>query len=140
MESGHGPKGAGSQLAELYMTAEKYQIRKLKTLVLSKLGSILDPKERPLGFLCMAELMYENIPDSDSVWRTLFKNWAGCLPKPSLMSTSIRTFFDNCLHRGGAQAVDMMEATCTTYDALLENAEDDVWESKTRNQRFPDLR
>ncbi len=140
MESGHGPKGAGSQLAGLYMTAEKYQIRKLKTLVLSKLDSIFDPKERPLDFLSIAELMSENIPDSDSGWRTLFKNCAMYLPKPSLMSKSIRTVFDNCLHRGGAQAVDMMEAKCTHYEALLDTAEYDVWESQTRNQRSPDLR
>ena len=140
MESGHGPKGAELQLARLYMTAEKYQMQNLKVLILGKLFCVLDPEQRPLDFLSIAGLMYDNIPDSDSGWRTLFKNCAIYLPKPSLMSKSIRTRFDNCLHRGGAQAVDMMEATWTLYDATIDFIRADVWESKTHNQRSPDLR
>lgn len=138
LESGHCPKDAASQLAGLYMTAEKYQIQKLKRLILCKLNSVLDPKECPLDFLCIAELMYENIPDSDRAWRTFFKKWAAHLRKPTLMSESVRTVFDNYLHQGGAQAVDMMEAVCTHYEEMLKFVEADVWESKTCNQRSPD--
>lgn len=140
LASGHGPKGAGLQLAGLYMTAEKYQMPNLKDLVLWKLGSLLDPTKHPEEFLFIARLMYENIPDSDSGWRSLFKDCAMCLLKPSLMSKCVRTVFDHYLHQGGAQAVDMMEAKCTHYEALLDSAEVEVCEFKTRNQRSLDLR
>ncbi|KAL8910404.1 MAG: hypothetical protein Q9171_004313 [Xanthocarpia ochracea] len=117
--SAHSPKGAGSQLARLYVTAEKYQLQVLKELVLSKFGSVLDPRERPLEFLYMAESMYENTPDTDTTWRDFFKSFAARLQKPNRMSKSIRDIFDNFVYGGGAQAVDMVEAICTDYQSPL---------------------
>ncbi|KAL8855318.1 MAG: hypothetical protein Q9178_008032 [Gyalolechia marmorata] len=102
IKSGRGSKGAGSQLARLYVTAEKYQLQVLKELVLSKFGSVSDPEERPIDFLCMAETMYENTPDTDTTWRTFFRSFAARLPKPNRMSKSVREVFDNFVSSGGA--------------------------------------
>ena len=129
VKSGRGPKGAGSQLARLYVTAEKYQLQVLKNLVLSKFGSVSDPEERPLDFLCMAESMYENTPDTDTTWRTFFKSFAARLQKPNRMSKSIRDIFDNFVYGGGAQAVDMVEAICTDSGSQPRNAGNKVRES-----------
>ncbi|KAL8923442.1 MAG: hypothetical protein Q9172_003139 [Xanthocarpia lactea] len=116
IKSGRGSKGAGSQLARLYVTAEKYQLQVLKELVLSKFGSVLDPEERPIDFLCMAESMYEITPDTDTLWRNFFKSFAARLEKPIWMSKPSRNVFDYYVYGGGAQAVDMVEAICTDYE------------------------
>ncbi|KAL8727674.1 MAG: hypothetical protein Q9166_005910 [cf. Caloplaca sp. 2 TL-2023] len=125
MESGHGPKGAGSQLAALYVTAEKYQLQNLKNLVLAKLGSMIDLEVHPLDFLCIAELIYASIPDTDNLWRGFFKQYAGLMPKPRFMSKSVRCAFDVYIHEGGTQAVDMMDAICSDYDNQIQ-----IWEDK----------
>ncbi|KAL8636322.1 MAG: hypothetical protein Q9226_009267, partial [Calogaya cf. arnoldii] len=68
----------------------------------------------------MSEMMYDKIPGTDTAWRKLFKDHAMQLLKPKEMSESVRTVFDNFLREGDAQAVDLMEAMCNDYDALLQ--------------------
>lgn len=124
-ESGNGSAGAAAQLAELYATADKYQLQDLKGLVTKNLKAVVDVEERPMDFLSMMRAMYARIPDSDNDCRKYFKNNAAQLPKPNLMSKPMRELFDECIFDGGSLATDLVCALCSDYHSQLRSLRSD---------------
>ncbi|KAL8758041.1 MAG: hypothetical protein Q9199_001771 [Rusavskia elegans] len=119
MESGNGSAGAATQLAELYATADKYQLQDLKALVAKNLDTVIDVEERPIDFLLIMRATYTSIPDWDKARRKHFKNLATQLPKPNFMAKPMREVFDECISGGGILATDLVSALCLDYHQQL---------------------
>lgn len=116
---------ASMQLADMYVTAEKYQLSSLKDLVLTKLGHFIDVEERPIDFFSTAKAIYAGTPDTDRGWRTFFQNFVINLEKPSHMCTTVRGVFDRCIAEGGTMAIDIVLAICNDYEAQLRYDDED---------------
>ncbi|KAL8953811.1 MAG: hypothetical protein Q9222_000320 [Ikaeria aurantiellina] len=120
-ESAGSHDTAASQLIDLYVTAEKYQLEYLKRLFLDKFKRCIDPYKRPVDFLHIAKVIYDKVPETDGPWRNFFLGQFQLLPKPCSMSTSLKEEFDDCLSGGGNLAVDLMAAVCLHYENQLKN-------------------
>ncbi|KAL8923441.1 MAG: hypothetical protein Q9172_003138 [Xanthocarpia lactea] len=119
-------------LAEMYGVAEKYQLKDLKTLIIKKLGGVVDVVQRPNEFMSTAKKIYDCIPNSDKDFRDFFRNSAIKSLRPTSMSRAIRQEFDEHVADGGIMAVDIVNAICSQY-----NAEIKLWE--TSNKTSQDL-
>ncbi|KAL9595000.1 MAG: hypothetical protein Q9179_005159, partial [Wetmoreana sp. 5 TL-2023] len=130
---------AADELAEVYVTVEKYQLQDLKVLLVKKFESITDVKSRPNSFLYAARKVYAGIPDSEDAYRTFFKNTAIQLNNPDRMNKSVRKAFDDCMSFGGILAVDLAAALCSKLNGhfaearLEENRRVAVLEKKQRD-------
>ncbi|KAL8799710.1 MAG: hypothetical protein Q9182_005688 [Xanthomendoza sp. 2 TL-2023] len=110
---------AGFQLVDLYKVAEKYQLQQLKTLILEKLGGIIDGSERPKQFLATATRMYTDLLDSDYACRAFFIVAAKGLQLPKLMSKALRQYLDECISSGANLAQDLFQAMVSKYEEFL---------------------
>ncbi|KAL8769429.1 MAG: hypothetical protein Q9209_004657 [Squamulea sp. 1 TL-2023] len=114
-----GEVSATSNLIEIYVAAEKFQLQGLKDLVLKRFAAITDPVLAPVDFLRAAEIMYARVPDDDQPWRDLFKQLAASIPYPNLMGVNVRNVFDTYIEAGGIQAVDLVDAICNGHPTSL---------------------
>ncbi len=109
-------------LAEIYGSAGKYQLQGLQTLIIKKLGGVIDVVKRPIEFMSTAKVVYDCIPDSDMEFRAFFKNSATKSLLPSIMAKAIRQEFDAHLADGGTMAVDMVTAIFSDYDLQIHDS------------------
>ncbi|KAL8980184.1 MAG: hypothetical protein Q9205_004658 [Flavoplaca limonia] len=119
IESGRGPAGAATQLADLLIMADKYQLHDLQILVAKNLDAIIDVEERPIDFLWIMQATYASVTELDKSRRKHFKNFASQLPKPNLMGKSLREVFDECISGGGVLASDLVSALWLDYHIQL---------------------
>ena len=110
------------ELAEIYCSAEKYQLQGLRALIIMKLGGVIDVIKRPIEFMSTAKVVYDCIPDSDMDFRAFFKNSATKSLLPTVTSKEIRQEFDAHLADGGTMAVDMVAAIFSDYDLQIHNS------------------
>ncbi|KAL8640339.1 MAG: hypothetical protein Q9228_002724 [Teloschistes exilis] len=96
-------------LATMYITADKYQIQDLKSLVVKKFAAVIDTKERPVEFLEIARRIYTSVPDSDEAYRSFFKSSFGTAASIEPKSTDLRQMIEHCIYNGGKLALDMVE-------------------------------
>ncbi|KAL8712376.1 MAG: hypothetical protein Q9225_006953, partial [Loekoesia sp. 1 TL-2023] len=108
IESGGGSAGAADQLSDIYITAEKYQLLDLKSLVIEKLRTVTDVEERPVEFLTTAQKIYADIPEErPDVYRDFFIEMATDIPRPKIMSKPLHQAWLETLSYGGILAVDL---------------------------------
>ncbi|KAL8676404.1 MAG: hypothetical protein Q9186_007068 [Xanthomendoza sp. 1 TL-2023] len=122
---------AGFQLVDLYKVAEKYQLQQLKTLLLEKLGDIIDSARRPKHFLLIAKQMYTDLPDTDWACRAFIIIAAKWLPSPKLMSKEFRKSLDECISSGGSLAQDL-------FEAMVSQCEESLLEEKKERKKAAD--
>ncbi|KAL8632306.1 hypothetical protein Q9189_001978 [Teloschistes chrysophthalmus] len=84
---------AAENLATMYITADKYQIQDLKSLVVKKLAAVVDT----------------NIPDSDEAYRSFFKSSFGTIASIEPNSKELRQLIEVCIYNGGILAQDIVE-------------------------------
>ena len=105
---GDAKQAAAVYLAELYVVAEKYQLREMHPLILKKLASCIDLEKRPEGFFNLATIIYEGTPESDSTFRPYFRDYCPAaiseLVKQEGQNTEI---LDSYVSDGGPLAVDV---------------------------------
>ena len=106
-------------LPEIYITAEKYALEDLKTVVIDKITSCIDVKTQPYSFLTMAKKVYAAMPDTDTKYRSFFRGSAYDLLALTRgrdkMRTDVRSCFDDCIYGGGALATDTADVLCVYY-------------------------
>ncbi|KAL8964863.1 MAG: hypothetical protein Q9183_004169, partial [Haloplaca sp. 2 TL-2023] len=126
-------------LADVYIAAERYDLKHLKLLVVEKLSAVTDIQLRPISFLKIAEKLYPNIPDTDEAYRSFFhKNLSNLLDKtrPNDMNEELRNTFDDCVSGGGTLAIDAFRALNSIYieqlSACASNGEARVAEAEAR--------
>lgn len=103
--------------------AEKYGLGDLKSLVLDRLAAVEDVKNKVAEFLSVASTIYARTADSDDVYRTFFKDQAGEMELPSMMSESDRQSLDECISAGSTLAIDIVDCISSKYAASLERVE-----------------
>ncbi|KAL8689716.1 MAG: hypothetical protein Q9218_004679 [Villophora microphyllina] len=102
-------------LAETYITAEKYDLQDLKTLLVKKIAVVTDILIHPTLFLNTARKIYARIPDCyDDVYRDFVRKQALMLPRPNDME-DVRKTYDECISEGGPLALDLVAALCDKY-------------------------
>ncbi|KAL8803441.1 MAG: hypothetical protein Q9200_006212 [Gallowayella weberi] len=116
---GISPTRAGFQLVDLYKVAEKYQLQELKTLLLDKLGDIIDSSKRPKQFLATATRVYTDLLDSDYACRAFFITAAKRMSSPKLLSKALRQNLDECIASGVSLAQDLFEAMVSKFEESL---------------------
>ncbi|KAL8965075.1 MAG: hypothetical protein Q9183_004044, partial [Haloplaca sp. 2 TL-2023] len=98
-------------LPDIYITAEKYAIQDLKTVVLNKITSCIDVKKQPYNFLTLAKKVYAAIPDTDMRYRAFFRGTAYDLlhyfGSRRGLRADVRLCLDECIYGGGALAMDI---------------------------------
>ncbi|KAL8647318.1 MAG: hypothetical protein Q9226_006481 [Calogaya cf. arnoldii] len=114
---------ATDQLAEIYCVAEKYGLRDLKFLVVKKLVSLTDVKNRTTEFLSVARKIYACTPDSDDVYRNFFKGQAMKMEKPAILSEADRQSLNECVSAGSTLALDIVGFVASNHDATVERLE-----------------
>lgn len=122
VEAGSGWAAVTGVLADVYVTAEKYQLHDLKVLVIEKLRMAMDANARPINFLRTAQRIYAGILASDDVYRDFFREEAAALDKPNNMDEGPRRVFDECIAGGGILALDIVAALCSYYNSELSGA------------------
>ncbi|KAI4215444.1 MAG: hypothetical protein L6R36_009382, partial [Xanthoria steineri] len=110
-------------LVELYCVAEKYGLGDLKIFVLDRLAAVTDVKNKAAEFLSVASTIYARTSDSDDVYRTFFKDQAGKMELPAMMSESDRQSLDQCISAGSTLAIDIVNLFFSKYDASLKGVE-----------------
>ncbi|KAL8727675.1 MAG: hypothetical protein Q9166_005911 [cf. Caloplaca sp. 2 TL-2023] len=116
-----GSDVAARQLADIYGVAEMYQLNDLKTLIIKKLGDVVDVVQRPFEFFDAAKRIYDVTPDSDHGWRTFFKDAAAKLPQPKAMPKVLYREFNENIGHGGIMAVDMVTALCAKFNEHIKD-------------------
>ncbi|KAL8855319.1 MAG: hypothetical protein Q9178_008033 [Gyalolechia marmorata] len=116
------PRKTSHNLAEMYGVAEKYQLKGLKTLIIKKLGVVVNAVKRPIEFMSTAKKIYDCIPDSDEDFRDFFRNFAIKSLRPTDMSGAIRQEFDDHVADGGTMAVDMVAAILSDYNLQIRSS------------------
>ncbi|KAL8689713.1 MAG: hypothetical protein Q9218_004676 [Villophora microphyllina] len=110
---------AAEELAAIYVTADKYQLQDLKTLLVGKLTCLIDIYQQPIEFLQMARKVYARISDYEDIFRTFFKETAAKLPMQDEMDAELGNVFKECISDGGIMAIDLFAALCSkSTDAI----------------------
>ena len=111
-------------LAELYILAEKYALDKLKDLALYELAGISDDSE--LFFTTIALKIYDNTPESDSLFRDFVKGVISTLVRredPTYYE-DIEAHLERFMAEGGVACTrDVIDACCSAYKVKYEDYE-----------------
>ena len=113
-------------LADLYITAERLQMKDLQFLIVEKLASVTNFYTHPISFLSTAQKIYGGIPDSDVTYRVFYRNTAVDLlhhVKQKDMDGPLREAFDDCISSGGILAADTVAALTRDFEVQLAAAE-----------------
>ncbi|KAL8868095.1 MAG: hypothetical protein Q9174_005221 [Haloplaca sp. 1 TL-2023] len=120
-------------LPDIYITADKYAIQDLKTVVIDKITSCIDIGAQPYSFLIMAKKVYTAIPDSDTEFRSYFRGSAYDLlvltEGRDKMRSDVRVCFDECIYGGGTMATDIADVLCVFYKKYSNSDENSSWET-----------
>lgn len=102
-------------LANVYVLAEKYQLKDLQDLLICPLGAILESASKDECLECFfdaAHKIYENSPDSDVVFPGLFKRAVTFMLGNSDVVPHLEAHIRRCIYNGGKLAEDTFDAFC----------------------------
>lgn len=107
-------------MSDLYIMAEKYQLEVLKSLAIGKLGLFTDYLRNTSLVFDIAMKIYDNTPESDTIYSTFFKEVVIKMLSQKNSSSELQEIIQEYIPRGGKLAADIFAAHC--YVLLKERA------------------
>ena len=119
VKSSGGTADAISQLSDIYITAEKYQMSDLKELIIKKLRAITGVEERPAEFFSLAQKIYSGIPqEGPNAFRDFLQDSIAQLSIQTMNKTDKQAFLQTFAH-GGLLAKDLARTVLLSHHADL---------------------